>query len=217
MSLIPISVLILLNLGCGHSPISRIEESLAYFPMEIGHTWVYDADQGPDVTFEIVGRENVEGVACFKVMRTLGDESIPFFISLSSEGLAIHKVGDDLYDPPFLEFAFPITQPDVRDRVWVGSIGSITYGIRSRNKGTETIKLPTGPVTAIRVEEQMSTVVRGAVPEVKHFGNTTFWIARGLGVVELKGKGNDPHNPTSRDFQWTLKSFSKREAPKPSR
>jgi hypothetical protein len=207
--------IVFVTASCAHTP--RDEESLAWLPMEIGHKWVYDADRGPDVIFEVVGQEDVEGVECFKVIRSLGEETSPFLVSQTSDGLAIHKVGDELYDPPFLEFAFPITKPDARDRVWVGSIGNRTYGIRSRNSGVEEIKLPSGPVKAIRIEENMSTVVPGRTPAVTHFGNTTFWIARGFGVVILKGKGNDPHNPTDRDFQWTLKSFTSRASSKPSR
>jgi len=181
--------------------------------MAVGHKWVYQANRGPDVIFEVVGKENVEGVECYKVMRTIGDESTPFFVSLSTEGLAIHKVGADLYDPPFLEFAFPF-MPESRERVWVGSIGGRTYGIRSRNLGLETLPWPSGSASAVHVSEHMTTVLRkegewGTDQKVAPLGQTSFWIVRNLGVVKLSGKLHDPHNATQNEFEWTLKSFLK--------
>jgi hypothetical protein len=181
--------------------------------MAVGHKWVYKAREGPDVVFEVVGSENVEGAECYKVLRSIGDEATPSFVSLSIEGLAIHKVGADRYDPPFFEFAFPF-MPETGERVWVGSIGTRTNGIRSRNIGFVTISLPSGIASAVHVTEEMTTVEnkegeRRKGRTVTHVGRTSFWIVRSLSVVKLRGKLNDPHNATPNEFEWTLKSFRK--------
>jgi len=201
---------------CGHPQApqapkdAQILESFAYFPMEIGHKWTYGAKEGPDVVFEVVGKESVNGIECFKTLRTVADEVTPFYVSLSRQGLMIHRVANEDYHPPFLEFAFPITEPEAAGRTWSGMIGERMYEIRTRNTGSETVALPSGPVDAISVSERMEhgrrvegedkTVIDASL-------STHFWIVRDFGVVKLIGKERDPHNPSNREFDWTLKSF----------
>ena len=126
-----------------------------YFPMDIGNTWTYDSEGGPDVIFEIVGTEVIDGTSCHKVNRTIDEEVIPFYLSLTPEGLTIHKVGKDIYDPPFLEFALPLSHKDTRERSWKGMIGANAYEIASRNLGKDIVTLPTGDQVAIRVRGRL--------------------------------------------------------------
>ena len=195
--------------GTGEPLSPEIQESLAYLPMNVGNRWTYAAGEGPEVTFEIVGTETVNSLPCFKAVRRIGEEAIPFYVSMSSRGLEIHRVGPDDFDPPFLEFAFPITLPEADDRVWSGKIGDRPYTIRTRNCGTETVTLPLGVRSAIHVSERMEQVSPKSTDEVivvENSMSTHFWIVKGIGVVKLRGKERDPHNPTGREFEWTLKS-----------
>jgi hypothetical protein len=177
--------------GMRDSAATEISDSKAYLPMKVGHKWTYGAKEGPDVTFEIVGKECVNGIECFKAIRTIEEEAIPFYVSLSDKGLMIHRVGIDDYDPPFLEFAFPITTPDPDSRTWSGSIGGRKYEIRTHNGGFEQVTIPTGTFAAICVSEKMEQVNKaeregGIVIEASL--RTHFWIVRDVGVVKLRGR-----------------------------
>ena len=200
--------------GSQREDTSVIDTLSQYFPMDMGNTWIYDSQDGPDVVFEIVAIESIGAIRCHKVNRRIGDEVIPFYLSVTKKGVVIHKVGDDVYDPPFLEFSFPMTKEDRRGRSWRGTIGPHKYEITTKNLGKDTVKLHGRPKSAIHVKETMLRVqtestAQGTSIQASHFGFTDFWIVEGIGVVKLVGKEPDPHNTSSREYSWTLKSFEK--------
>ena len=179
-----------------------VVRSARYFPMEVGHRWVYKSGRS-EVTFEVRGTSQVRGWKCFEVVRTIGSEQSVFYLSVSRKGVKIHKVDGDYFSPPFLEFEFPlIGKPNNWE--WTGSIGEQFWTIKSESKPRSLVRVPMGMYLAIYVREAM---IRGRNREA---GSTNYWLAEGIGVVKLTGKRGDLHNPTGKEFIWELKEFKKR-------
>lgn len=176
----------------------------SYFPMALGDRWVYASkgDLPDDVIFEVVGTERVEGVPCFVVKRTIGKHEIQFYISVQQDGVRLHRVGDDVYRPPYRQFAFPTKNTD--SWTWKGTIGTKPAGYGCTNYGTSERAVPHG---------SYETIVVGQVP-TNASGYASFNLARGVGVVALDGKFADEHDPvvtpeTLQEFHWELKEFNR--------
>ncbi len=108
-------------------------------------------------------------------------------------------MGDDRYEPPFRQFAFPSGEGAVWE--WRGKIGSEPAEYASRNEGLEEVEVPLGTFEAFRVRQTDS-------------GQTDFWLVRGIGVVKLAGKTWDEHDPAPEPgsplyFDWRLKEFTR--------
>lgn len=191
----------LVLLACGrpepgplaHPP--QPSELTGWFPMRVGSLWIYDSEHG-EVTFEVEGTRTIRGFECFEVVRTGRGSETHFFLTVTDKGVKLHKVGDDLFTPPFREFAFPL--PDREEWDWVGHLGDQWWEVEWRNEGLETVYVPAGRYEALRIVEK---VIK------PHYGTTSFWLAEGVGVVKLEGKNADLHNPTGDWFRWELKRY----------
>lgn len=180
-----------------------IIRSARYFPMEVGDRWLYKSGRS-EVSFEVRGTALVRGWKCFEVVRSIGSEQVVFYLSVSRKGVKIHRVGDDYFSPPFLEFKFPLLEEGSKWE-WTGSIGEQFLTIRSESEQSKSIRVPMGTFKAIYVKEEM---IRGISPYWVA-GWTSFWLVEGIGVVRLSGKKMDLHNPTSKDYLWELKEFKR--------
>jgi hypothetical protein len=166
-----------------------------YFPIEVGDRWIYESEMG-DVVFHVTGRQKVGPAECFVVQRKIGDHQTPFYVSVARDGVRIHQVDDDVYNPPYRQFAFP-TQEGQAWR-WEGKIGAKPSHYACFNEGLETTDVPLGAVRAIRVRQAGGNVLEAE-----------FWVAKGLGVVRLSGKSWDEHDPAPQPlyFEWRLKEY----------
>lgn len=195
----------LLLVGCAtQSPAPPVLDE-SYFPMAVGHRWVYASDEG-EVTFTVTGRERSNGTSVFVVRRTIADEEITFHVSVARDGVRIHRAGTDVYTPPFQEFVFP-SPPDHRWE-WEGRAGEKRLRFSSNNLGLSDIRVPLGTYRAFVIQEADSRA-----PGTE----THFWLARGIGVVRLTGKILDEHRRErdgilewefkARYYDWKLKGF----------
>jgi hypothetical protein len=168
-----------------------------YFPMAVGDRWVYESDAG-DVVFHVTGKQTVGPAECFVVNRSIGEHQSVFYLSVSRDGVRIHQVDDDRYDPPYRQFLFPAKSGQAWS--WQGRIGGKASQYDSANRGWETVEVPHGKHRAARVHQAGGSVV-----------GADFWLAPGVGVVKLSGKSWDEHDPAPQPlyFEWRLKEFSR--------
>lgn len=179
-----------------------VATSRRFFPMEVGHQWVYSSDGG-DVTFEVQGTEKIGDTECFVVRRTIGKQKLVFYVSVSNLGVAIHQDGNNLFEPPFLEFAFPFKKS--QEWQWKGKVGKEVRSVNCKNLGLADARVPLGRFRAYVIEERIELASGES-------GHATFWLAEGIGVVKLVGKKEDLRNPASNTiFYWELKSFAKKD------
>ena len=175
----------------------------SYFPMAVGDRWVYasSGDTTDDVIFEVVGTQKVDGAPCFVVERVIGAHKISFYISIQQDGIRLHRVGDDVYLPPYRQFAFPTKEKDPWD--WKGTIGGTPGDYHCHNMGQSDITVPHG-------QHKAFVVMQGSSSQ----GWATFALVRGVGVVQVDGKFADQHDPQGRgvyqQFHWKLKQFTRK-------
>jgi hypothetical protein len=172
-----------------------------YFPIGAGYRWVYASKNGSsqdDIVFEVVGTEQVGEAECFVVMRTIGTSQLKFYVEVTSRGVVIHQVGEDRYAPPYRQFAFGAKAGDRWS--WQGSIGGERSEYECENHGQQPVSVPYGQWEAFFIEQESRT------------SDTKFYLARGIGVVIIRGKSRDRHDPPaepgeSSSFDWQLKEF----------
>lgn len=175
--------------------------SYEFFPMAVGHKWVYQSSNG-DVTFEVMGQRVIDQTQCFEVQRTIEDEKLIFYLSISSCGVKIHQIGEDKFHPPYVEIAFPLTEELQWN--WKGTIAGMPYTMVCRNLGIESVKVPLGQFDAYRILESVREASGGG-------GRTELWLVKGFGIVKLQGKDVDLHNSKGISFTWQLKEFTRAE------
>ncbi len=173
----------------------------SYFPIGVGYKWVYASKGGDtqgDVVFEVIGTAQVGDAECFVVLRTIGEHRLKFYVEVTHRGVWIHRVGQDIYQPPYQQFAFPTKQGDRWN--WKGTIGDEPDEYASENYGLQEVQVPLGRWEAFYVGQQS-------------LAHTNFWLVDGIGVVKLEGKSWDEHDPAPQPgdplyFDWQLKEFS---------
>jgi hypothetical protein len=180
--------------GGGDDRLPVIEEiGHDYFPMRVGYVWIYGSERG-DVRFEVRGKDVIAGKECFAVRRAIGGDDEMFYLSVSDDGVRIHKVGNHVFEPPYREFAMPLREGAAWK--WKGRFAGKDDEIHCSVTRMQRVTVPAGTFAAWVVDEKPASG-----------GTNTFWLAEGVGVVRLFGKKNDLHNPTGEWFTWELKEF----------
>lgn len=192
----------------------------AYFPMGIGYRWVYaqaevlDGQQGYDVVFEVTGTQEVGGTECYVVKRTIDEHHVNFFVEVNRRGVFLHQVGDDRYEPPYCEFAFGKSAG--ASWSWRGTIGGepadyecglLASDSRWLTENYQQIEVPLRGKNLFSVSQETSEYPSAGK-------DTQFFLAEGIGVVCLKSKDRDKHDPPHSEgepwqFNWQLKEFTK--------
>ncbi len=181
----------------------------SYFPIGVGYRWVYQETAGSsldDVVFEVIGTEKVGQAECFVVRRTIGDHQVKFYVEVADSGVLIHRVGDEFYRPAYRQFAFYSKLDDEWN--WSGTIGGHPERYWCRNNGKQPISVPMGQWDAFWVNQESQT---------SDLGDTDFCLVKKVGVVRIKAKYPDRHDPPPRPnekphFDWQLKEFSRTPA-----
>lgn len=177
-------------------------DPLRRFPMRVGDRWVY-ASGGLDVAFEVHASLMLGEDECFEVVRSIGEERLPFYLSVREDGVRIHKVGEDAFDPPYREIAFPLESGMTWS--WEGKIGGRKASARFSHGGAERVAVPLGTFSAFRVSESLRW-------EAGEEATTELWLVERIGVVRLSGKLGDLHNNSSRErYTWELKAYTRKE------
>lgn len=162
----------------------------AWFPMEVGDRWTYAEGSSPDrVVFEVIGRDPTRPEA-FVVERRIRRESVAFVVTVRKGSVRILGTSKGEFDPPFEEFRLPPVQ-------------GASWSYEGRFGGRP-----------VRVSTRVESVGKGRCEIVEGSsvsGATTFTLERGKGVVRLRGKANDPHGFGSREFDWTLEKFERKD------
>jgi hypothetical protein len=171
-----------------------------YFPMKIGDRWVYEYKGNSDVVFEVIGTEKLGDAECFVVLRTIGEHEIRFYVEVTDRAVLIHQVGDDRYTPAYPQFEFNSRQGNRWG--WQGTIGNEPSEYACENLGIKEVRVPKGLFDAFAVSQKSES-------------STTFWLARGIGVVRIEGKSRDQHDPHAAPgelnfFDWQLKVLSRK-------
>ncbi len=187
-----------------YAAILELLVSLRHFPMDVGHKWVYGTG-GADVVFEARGRKRLRGVDCFVVERRGEGEKLDLGLRISRRGVRLYMAGDHEFVPPFGEIVFPIRVGGAWN--WRGTIGGHEFRIKSTVGRRQEVVTPMGTFTAFKITEEATLAPAPGTPS--RSGWTDLWLADGIGVVKLEGKGIDLHNGTYREFSWRLKSFSR--------
>jgi hypothetical protein len=171
-----------------------------FFPMKIGDRWIYEYKGNSDVVFEVTGSEKLGDAECFVVLRTIGQHEIKFYVEVTDRAVLIHQVGDDRYTPAYPQFEFNSREGNRWG--WQGKIGSEPGEYACENLGLREVRVPKGQFDAFAVSQKSES-------------STTFWLARGFGVVRIEGKSRDQHDPHAvpgelKLFDWQLKEFSRK-------
>ena len=183
--------------GCTSS--SRLNKS--YFPINVGDAWVYASDGG-DVLFEIANQRDGNTYA------TRWGGGLPrssFQLSATDDGVYLLRGGPigpgtwEVYEPPFRQFAFGTEPGDTWK--WVGKLGTKTMSYGGAHLGVERVSVPAGRFNAIHVRETMTS------PDGRT-GYTEYWLAKDVGVIQVRGKQLDPHNDKATYLDWKLKHYT---------
>jgi hypothetical protein len=112
----------------------------------------------------------------------------------------IHQDGNDAFEPPFPEVAFPLRKG--QEWRWQGRVGKEKRSTICRNLGVQPVEVPLGKFRAYVIEETI-TLDSGET------GRATLWLVEGIGIVKLEGKRDDLRDPSGLLFNWELKAFSR--------
>jgi hypothetical protein len=145
-----------------------------YFPMKVGDKWIY-AWEKKQVTFEVLRAEMSKDTTVFVVRRTIDGKSVEFKLALEEDGVYIHSEGKREFSPPLRQFAFFPRTGDVWK--WRGTFGGKLRKLHFENLGVDKITVPAGTFTTISIYQTEESD-----------GFATFWLAPGIGVVQLSGK-----------------------------
>jgi hypothetical protein len=201
--------------GCGHHDASAARprpsaagsetapDGHALFPMGVGYRWVYGTgERAPDVVFTVVGEEPEGAARRYRVLRTGEGDPLLFELSVAADGVRVHRIGNDPFEPPFLQFTF---QPGSR-RTYSGAFGGKAVTIATAELGEREIPSSHGGATrAYFVVEETTYVSRASEPP----DHTEYWLTPGAGVIGLQGKRFDPHSARREAHAWELKSFTR--------
>lgn len=189
------------------------------FPLAVGATWLYDATDGDkkwEMSVEISGKENVDGVSCF-VLEAHGQNNKArgqTFISVQDKGIYVKKFTggnamlgkmDQALNPPIPLMEFPLKTG--KKWSWTGTfkfmLKEFSFTTQSEVLAKEKIKVPAGNFEAFKVRTKR-------LLNNKLMGEETRWYAPGTGLVMSKnsskkifGFGKD------RTVTQALKSYNK--------
>lgn len=186
---------------CSHAAAEKRPADLlssARFPMKVGYKWIYQYGD-KEVSFDVLRMEMIDGAAVYVVQRKIEDSTVEFKVSMKDHGVYIYQEGKKKFSPPLRQFAFFARTGDIWK--WKGTVNEKTERHEFTNLGVKIITVPAGTYSTIAVRQS----------NLDSFGQVTFWLVDGIGVVKLSGKteskpgdGDGLHN-----FEWQLKRFEK--------
>jgi hypothetical protein len=156
-------------------------------PATVGATWVYDLGSGREDTITVSKVEVKDAETLVTTEHVLkGDQRTPHMtVSVSAKGIFLVAETGSLYDAPWCMLQLPHREGQSWETKPARG-GAVVVNGTMKSGPIEKVKLPTGEVTAMRVDWDLG---RGQ--------SAKFWYAHGLGLVKMEGSPNR-----------TLKSFT---------
>lgn len=171
--------------------------SAPYFPLADGNQWTYQLNGGPTYSQYVQGTVLFNGVST-KAYYDSEDGSVTYYTNDAS-GIRAHGAfyppydlggcissETDVYSPPVV-----IATPDVTLGQIIPGSGTvaatvpscggtflISYSASSTIVGNETISVPLGTFSVLRVNTTLS------LPQVPYSRTVTYWVALNVGVVQ---------------------------------
>ena len=163
----------------------------AYFPLQIGNSWVYECYDPDDpqkkeiITVRVAKTETIDGMS-LTVLSTKADAPDAIlllpkakYVKWTDKGFYRCRVDGLVLDPPILELKSPIKPGDK----WEGTFHLAKDDVVSYTceTGEEAIEVPAGKFNTLRVKT--TTKSGGTV-----FTTVTVWYARDVGEVKSVNK-----------------------------
>jgi RNA polymerase subunit RPABC4/transcription elongation factor Spt4 len=147
--------------------------SADYLPLSKGNKWTYSMSNGMQMTMEITGFADVEGVRCAIVETDIGMQKGREYIATDSQGLKAYMAetqGQKLvYDKPVLRIRLPFIQ----GQTWEASINQFGVPLLTRfeSLGTEEVEIPLGEFECIVVRSSIDIPGQGSMVSDSYYAD----------------------------------------------
>ena len=183
---VPLVAILLIGLSAGCQPATRPPrarlEATPYYPLEVGNTWVYSDPGHKRVMREWPGAEEVNGVQC-ALVQTLRDGGLieENDLSVTSDGVYIVVADGQKLPAPMRMLKLP-PRSGATWHVIFNKEGKHTRDVYLM--GQEDVTVPAGKYRAVTLQRETR---EGATVLL----NSTYWFARGVGIVKQLFKSGD--------------------------
>lgn len=144
----------------------------AYYPLEVGCRWTFDAD-GATVPTRVVSKVKIKETECFLVEEERKGGKIRYYFSVSGAAVLLHKINDQVLEEPISILRFPLK----KGQKWTisSSGGKASAEVVAED---EEIEVEAGKFKCFRVRTQNKDGT----------SVTEQWFAKDVGVVKTVGE-----------------------------